>query len=207
MEHIVELDSLRFPVFNYKRYPNCALTPTNLFALAFGLYMVSAALTEWIYWNSPTIASALCFGGICEYLIGFYTWYEGRAIQSFIDFAFGLLFMTLYYAIDLGKYSLPVAVPNLTYMQGVFYILWFVMLLALIVALMGRGFLYKIYAVLLAFGYLFYFIAHFCQREWAVKTAGYILFVAACFIFLTGLLQLINAILRRPACSDVHPYP
>ena len=91
--------------------------------------------------------------------------------------------------------------------QGVFYILWFVMLLALIVALMGRGFLYKIYAFLLAFGYLFYFIAHFCQREWAVKTAGYILFVAACFIFLTGLLQLINAILRRPACSCVHPYP
>ena len=33
MEHIVELDSLRFPIFNYKRHPNFALTPANLFAL------------------------------------------------------------------------------------------------------------------------------------------------------------------------------
>ena len=90
-QQIIELDSLRFPVFNYKRHSNLAVTPANLFAMAFGLYMIAAPMMGWIDFNSPTLGSALCFGGICEYLIGFYNWYEGRAIQSFIDFVFGLL--------------------------------------------------------------------------------------------------------------------
>ena len=97
MEHIVELDSLQFPVFNYKRHPNLALTPANYFALAFGLYMISAPMMSWIDYNSPSLASALCFAGICEYLIGFYTWYDGRALQSlwisFLVYSF-LLFIS-----------------------------------------------------------------------------------------------------------------
>ena len=72
MEHIVDLDNLQFPVFNYKRHPNLALTPTNYFALAFGLYMITAPMMNWIDYNSPSLASALCFAGICEYLMGLY---------------------------------------------------------------------------------------------------------------------------------------
>ena len=117
MEHIVELDSLQFPVFSYKRHPNCAITPTNLFALAFGLYMISAPMMSWIDYNSPSLASALCFAGVCEYLIGFYNWYDGRALQSFMDFVFGLLFLTIYYTSELGKYSIPVPYEYHTYMQ------------------------------------------------------------------------------------------
>ena len=98
---IIELDSLRFPVFNYKRHSNLAITPANLFAMAFGLYMIAAPMMGWIDFNSPTLGSALCFGGICEYLIGFYNWYEGRGIQSFIDFVFGLLHLTIYFTFEL----------------------------------------------------------------------------------------------------------
>ena len=126
MEHIVELDSLRFPIFNYKRHPNFALTPVNLFALAFGLYMITAPMMSWIDYNSPSIASALCFAGICEYLVGFYNWYDGRALQSFMDFIFGLLFLTIYYTTDLGKYSIAIPYEYYTYMQGTFYVLWVV---------------------------------------------------------------------------------
>ena len=207
MEHIVELDSLRFPVFNYKRYPNCAITPTNLFGLAFGLYMVTAPMMSWIDYNSPSLASALCFAGICEYLIGFYNWYDGKALQSFMDFVFGILFMTIYYTVELGKYSIPIPYPYTTYMQGTFYCLWLAMLLALIVALSGRGFMYKINTILLALGCVFLLIWHFAQKTWCRKASGYILFIAACFIFITGILVLMNGILKRTASSCVYPYP
>ena len=204
---IVDIDSLRFPVFNYKRQPNLALTPVNLFALAFGLYMITAPMMSWIDYNSPSLATALCFAGICEYLIGFYNWYDGRALQSFMDFIFGLLFLTIYFTTELGKYNLDIPYNYYTYMQGTFYCLWVAMLLALILSLFGRGFMYIINAFLLALGFIFVLVWHFSKKTWSRKTAGYILFVAACLIFITGFLHLINGILRRPCATCVHPYP
>ena len=207
MEHIVELDSLRFPTFNYKRRPNFALTPANLFALAFGLYMITAPMMSWIDYNSPSLASALCFAGICEYLIGFYNWYDGRALQSFMDFIFGLLFLTIYYTTELGKYSIDIPYNYYTYMQGTFYTLWLVMFLALIISMVGRGCIYILNIFLLALGFIFLLVWHFSKKTWARKASGYILFIAAVFIFITGFLHLINGILRRPAASFVYPYP
>ena len=207
MEHIVELESLQFPVFNYKRHPNLALTPTNYFALAFGIYMVTAPMMGWIDYNSPSLASALCFAGICEYLMGFYSWYDGRALQSFMDFVFGLLFLTIYFTTELGKYNIPVPYEYHTYMQGVFYALWVAMLFALIAGLSSRGCMYLINIFLICLGIIFTLVWHFSAKKWARKTAGYCLFVGACFLFITGILCLINGILRRPAATCVHPYP
>ena len=180
MEHIVDLDSLQFPVFNYKRHPNLALTPTNYFALAFGLYMITAPMMNWIDYNSPSLASALCFAGICEYLMGFYTWYDGRPLQSFMDFVFGLLFLTIYYTTELGKYGIPVPYDYYTYMQGVFYCLWLAMIVALIVAIASRGIMFFINIFLIGLGVIFTLVWHFAQRTWCRKAAGYILFIAAC---------------------------
>ena len=207
MEHIVELDSLHFPVFNYKRYPSCALTPANLFAMAFGLYMIAAPMMGWIDYNSPTLGSALCFGGICEYLIGFYNWYEGRAIQSFIDFVFGLLHLTIYFTSELGKYSIPVPYTYRTYMQGTFYCLWTAMLFALLISMAGRGCLYRFNTFCLALASIFALLWHFSDATWARKASGYTLFIAACFIFLTGIFHFMNGILRRPCISFVEPHP
>ena len=207
MEHIVQLDGLQFPVFNYKRHPNLALTPTNYFALAFGLYMITAPMMNWIDYNSPSLASALCFAGICEYLMGFYTWYDGRPLQSFMDFVFGLLFLTIYYTTELGKYGIPVPYDYYTYMQGVFYCLWLAMIVALIVAIASRGIMFFINIFLIGLGVIFTLVWHFAQRTWCRKAAGYILFIAACLIWITGILCLVNGILRRPAARFVHPYP
>ncbi len=207
MEHIVDLDNLQFPVFNYKRHPNLALTPTNYFALAFGLYMITAPMMNWIDYNSPSLGSALCFAGICEYLMGFYTWYDGRPLQSFMDFVFGLLFLTIYYTTELGKYGIPVPYDYYTYMQGVFYCLWLAMIVALIVAIASRGIMFFINIFLIGLGVIFTLVWHFAQRTWCRKAAGYILFIAACLIWITGILCLVNGILRRPAARFVHPYP
>ena len=53
--HIVELETLHFLPFHYKRNPNCALTPANIFGMAFGLYMIAAPMMGWIDYNSPTL--------------------------------------------------------------------------------------------------------------------------------------------------------
>jgi hypothetical protein len=206
-QHIVELDSLKFPDFNYKRQPNCAITPANIFAMAFGFYMIAAPMMNWIDYNSPTLGSVLCFGGICEYLIGFYNWYEGRAIQSFIDFVFGLLHLTIYFTTELGKYSIPVPYQYYTYMQGTFYCLFLAMLLFLIISMSGRGIMYLCYLFLLFLACLFALIWHFSKRTWTRKASGYFLFFTSCILWITGICHLLNGVLRRPVASCVTPYP
>ena len=206
-QHIVELDSLKFPDFNYKRQPNCAITPANIFAMAFGFYMIAAPMMNWIDYNSPTLGSVLCFGGICEYLIGFYNWYEGRAIQSFIDFVFGLLHLTIYFTTELGKYSIPVPYQYYTYMQGTFYCLFLAMLLFLIISMSGRGIMYLCYLFLLFLACLFALIWHFSKRTWTRKASGYFLFFTSCLLWITGICHFLNGVLRRPVASCVTPYP
>ena len=206
-QHIVELDSLKFQDFNYKRQPNCAITPANIFAMAFGFYMIAAPMMNWIDYNSPTLGSVLCFGGICEYLIGFYNWHEGRAIQSFIDFVFGLLHLTIYFTTELGKYSIPVPYQYYTYMQGTFYCLLLAMLLFLIISMSGRGIMYLCYLFLLFLACLFALIWHFSKRTWTRKASGYFLFFTSCLLWITGICHFLNGVLRRPVASCVTPYP
>ena len=198
MEHIVELDSLRFPIFNYKQHINCAVTPIDFFSLAFGLYMIAAPMMGWIDYNSPTLASALCFGGLCQYLVGFYRWYEGVGLGSFLSFAYGLLHLTIYFTSELGKYSIPVPYAYRTYMQGTFYCLWLAMLFAFIVAV-GRGGCKFIFVVFcLALATIFALLWHFSDATWARKASGYVLFVAACLFFIGAIIKFIGGILRRP---------
>ena len=206
-QHIVELDSLRFPVFNYRHLPKDPITPANYFALGFGIYMIAAPMMGWIDYHSPTLASALCFGGLCEYLLGFYNWYEGRALQCFIDFVFGLLHLTIYFTSDLGKYSIPVPYEYHTYMQGTFYSIWVALLLVLVLSMSGRGCFYILDFFLLTFGCLFALIWHFSKTTWSRKTSGNILFVAAIWLWLTGLMRFTNGMLKRPAATCVTPYP
>ena len=203
---IVDIDSLRFPVFNYNRQPNLALTPVNLFALAFGLYMITAPMMSWIDYNSPSLATALCFAGICEYLIGFYNWYDGRALQSFMDFIFGLLFLTIYFTTELGKYNLDIPYNYYTYMQGTFYCLWVAMLLALILSLFGRGFMYIVNAFLLALGFIFVLVWHFSKKTWSRKTAGYMIFIASILIWYAGLGRLISNVYANDCLPLCSPY-
>ena len=157
-EHIVILDGLVFPDLNIKRTANLAIAPANYFGMAFGLFMIAAPMMSWIDYRSPTLGAALCFGGICEYIFGFLNWYQHRTIQSFIDFVFGLLHLTVFYTTDLGMYQIPVPIEYHTYMQGVFYIFWFVMLLIVMISLKDRGILYMVIIFFLAIASIFVFI-------------------------------------------------
>ena len=120
-QYPVSLTGFNWPTFNIKRTANLAIAPVNYFGMAFGLFMLAAPMMGWISYRSPTLGAILCFGGICEYIFGILNWYEYRTIQSFIDFVFAFLHLTIFYTTDLGMYQIPVPIYYHTYMQGTFY--------------------------------------------------------------------------------------
>ena len=204
--YLNELNRVPFPTINYRQKLNLGLSTVNFFALAMGLYMLSAPMMGWIDYQSPTLGTAYMFGGFCQYLIGFYDWYQGRTMLSFVDFVFGLLHLTYYYTADLGKYSIWVPNEYHTYMQGVFYCLWFAMLLVLLISLKDRGCIYSIYVFLLGLGCVFLIIWEFSKRTWARKAAGYIIFIASILIWYAGLARLMNFVYSIDSFPLVSPY-
>ncbi len=201
----VELDNLPLPIVNYHLNVNFGLSVANFFGLAMGLYMLSAPMMGWIDYESPTLGTALMFGGICEYLIGFYDWYQGRTMLSVVDFIFGLLHLVYYFTADLGKYSIWVPNQYHTYSQGIFYCLWFAILLFIIISTRQRGCIHTIYMFLLALATVFLIIWEFSKRTWSRKAAGYIIFIASILIWYTGVGRLFGGVYQNE-CPLVTPY-
>lgn len=204
--YISELDKIPFPTINYRLQLNMGLSVVNFFAMAFGLFMLSAPMMGWICYETPTLGTAYMFGGICNYLIGFYDWYQGRSMLSFIDFIFGLLHLTYYYTADLGKYGIWVPNEYYTYMQGVFYCLWFTLLLVVLISLKDRGCIYIFIMFLLALASIFLIIWEFSQDTWPRKTAGYIIFIASVFLWYAGLGRLISNVFANDCLPLCSPY-
>jgi succinate-acetate transporter protein len=168
--------------------------------------MMAAPMMGWIGYESPSLGTAYMFGGFCQYLIGFYDWFQGRTMLSFIDFIYGLLHFAFYYTADLGKYDIYVPEEYHTYMQGVFYILWFVTLLIVIVSLRGRGCIYMLYMFLLALGTIFLIVWEFSGRKWSRKAAGYLIFFASILIWYAGLGRLISNVFANDCLPLCQPY-
>ena len=204
--YLLELDKMQLPMVNYHQTVNFGYSVPNFFALAMGLYMFSAPMMGWIDYESPTLGTALMFGGLCNYIIGFYDWYQGRTMLSFVDFIFGILHLVYYYTADLGKYSIWVPNEYHTYMQGVFYCLWLFILMFIIISTKDRGCIHSMYMFLLAFASIFLIVWHFSKRTWPRKVAGYIIFVASIFIWYTGLARLIGNIFRYDGMPYITPY-
>ena len=200
------MNRVPFPTINYRQRLNFGLSTVNFFALAMGLYMMSAPMMGWIDYESPSLGTAYMFGGFCNYLIGFYDWYQGRTMLSFVDFIFGLLHLTFYYTADLGKYSIWVPNEYHTYMQGVFYILWFTIFIAIVLSLKDKGWIYFIYIFLFAFACPFLIIWEFSGKIWARKTAGYMIFFASILIWYAGFARLINYVYSTDSLPLVSPY-
>ena len=204
--YLNELDRAPFPLITYREKINLGLSVVNFFGMAMGLFMFAAPMMGWIDYESPTLGTAYMFGGFCEYLIGFYDWYQGRSMLSFIDFIFGLLHFTYYYTADLGKYEIFVPYEYHTYMQGVFYCLWLAMLLVVLLSTRNAGFIHLFYIFLLALGAIFLIVWEFSKKTWARKTAGYIIFIASIFIWYAGLGRLIANVYASDCLPFISPF-
>ena len=204
--YLNEIDRVNFPTIRYREKRNLGLSVVNFFAQAMGLYMISAPMMGWIDYESPTLGTAYMFGGFCEYLIGYYDWYIGRSMLSFIDFIFGLLHFVFYYTADLGKYSIYVPNDYRTYMQGVFYCLWLALFLFVILSLKDRGIIHLLYFFLLALALIFVIIWEFSDRTWPRKVAGYMIFISSILIWYAGLGRLITNVYGSNCMPLLTPY-
>ena len=188
--YISELDKIPFPTINYRQRIHLGFSVVNFFALAMTLFMVSAPMMGWIGYETPTLGTAYMFGGFGLYLMGFYDWYTHDSLLSFLDFIFSLLFFTFYYTADLGKYNIWVPNEYYTYMQGVFYCLWFALFIFLIVATKNSPCITKFFAFLIGLALIFVIVWEFHQETWPRKTAGYIIFIASIITWIIGLMRL-----------------
>lgn len=204
--YLNEIDRINFPTIRYREKRNLGLSVVNFFAQAMGLFMISAPMMGWIDYESPTLGTAYMFGGLCEYLVGYYDWYLGRTMLSFIDFIFGLLHFVIYYTADLGKYSIYVPHDYRTYMQGVFYCLWLALFLFVILSLKDRGCIHILYFFLLALALIFVIVWEFSNRTWPRKFAGYIIFISSILIWYAGLGRLITNVYGSDCMPLITPY-
>ena len=204
--YLNEIDRYPFPTINYREKSNLGLSVVNFFGMAMGLFMLSAPMMGWIDYESPSLGTFYMFGGFCEYLIGFYDWYQGRSMLSFIDFIFGLLHLVFYYTADLGKYSIWVPNEYRTYMQGVFYCLWFVTMLCVILSSKDRGCIHILYLFLLTLALVFVIIWEFSTKTWPRKVAGYMIFISSILIWYAGLGRLISNVYANDCLPLISPY-
>ena len=210
-----EIDSIRFPIINVRRTSNLAVAPVNTFGLAMGLFMLSLPLTKWCDFRSPTLATALMFGGLCEYIIGIYDWYQGKTILCFIDFIFGLLHLLIYYSFRLCEYEITTVSEEFeSYLIGTFFTLYLVILLTLIVACKGKGIFHLVNLGLLILADIFIIVWQYRHgyenfqskhKENIKKTAGYFLFFASLSIWFTGVGKLVNDIFQKDIIPMIKP--
>ena len=211
-----EIEKITFPIINIRRTSNLAVAPVNNFAMAMGLFMLSLPLMEWCELRSPTLATALVFGGLCDYVIGIYDWYQGKTLLCFLDFIFGLLHLLFYYSFRLCEYEITrVNEKFKSSMIGTFFVLYLVILLALVLACKSKGIIHLINLGLLIISDVF--LISYEYRNWEKvknglrdgprikKCAGYFMFFASITIWLTGVGKFINEIFQSDLIPMIKP--
>ena len=208
-----EIDNIRFPIINIRRTSNLAVAPVNTFALAMGLFMLSLPLTGWCDFRSPTLATALVFGGLCEYIIGIYDWYQGKTVLCFIDFIFGLLHLLIYYSLRLCEYELTrVSADFRSNLIGTFFVLYLVILLGLVLACKDKGIIHLVNLGLLIVTDVLVITWQYHNFGEKVKVfgrvkkaSGYFLFFSSLSIWFTGVGKLINDIFQKEIIPTIQP--
>ena len=211
-----EIEKISFPIINIRRTSNLAVAPVNTFGMAMGLFMLSLPLMGWCELRSPTLATALVFGGLCEYIIGIYDWYQGKTLLCFLDFIFGLFHLLFYYSFRLCEYEITrVNEEFRSNMIGTFFVLYLVILLALVLACKSKGLIHLINLILLILANVFVIVWEY--RKWEKvnnekrdgpkikNTAGYFMFFASITIWLTGVGKFINDIFQNELIPMIKP--
>ena len=207
-----EIDNIRFPIINIRRTSNLAVAPVNTFALAMGLFMLSLPLTGWCEFRSPTLATALVFGGLCQYIIGIYDWYQGKTLLCFIDFIFGLLHLLIYYSLRLCEYELTrVNADFKSNLIGTFFVLYLVILLGLVLACKDKGIIHLVNLGLLivtdvlVITWQYHNFRSNSDYKNVKKASGYFLFFSSLSIWFTGVGKLINDIFQKEIIPTIQP--
>ena len=133
------------------------------------------------------------FTGIILYIIGIFNWYEGKELVFLIDFILSFHFIILFLKHqNLGNITDCLGKYNNDNLQGVFYILLFLIILIIGVSSKEKGLIYIINYAILFVSFVFLFVFKFSQNELFQKIYGYLFIVTGAFYWLTGLFKFIN---------------
>ena len=203
-----DINNIRFPMVNIRRTSNLAVAPIDNLSLAFMLFMFAAPLMHWCEFRSTTLAVSLACGGICQYIIAIYNWYQNKTVLCFLDFSFSFLnFLICYFIYNAdNKDSDNIYTLFHNYMIATFFVLILVALAALAVAAKKKGIIHLVYLGLLILSDVFIIVWIFRYKDHdddnyvlkrVRKVAGYIMFVASIALWYTGVGRFINEIFQK----------
>ena len=190
---------IHLPKINIIKKNQFAIVPINDFSLAMSIFLISLSLLEWSDFLSPFFATIQIFGGILEYIFGFFNWYQGKTLFCFIDFIFGLLHLLIYYSYELRRYDIKSINNNFeSYLIGAFFAIYLVILIILLIAGYNEGILYKINMGILIIADIFTLAWQFRYKKdheynKNIKNIiGFFLFFASFSIWYRGLGKFLN---------------
>ena len=183
------------PLINIRKISNLSDSVINYFAISIALFMNSACELKWFELenNRDFLKAYFLFAGVTLYIIGILNWYEGKELLFLFDFIFSFYFIVLFLCDSLFAISISDAkMDGNNKLQGIFYILFFCLILIMGISSKGKGIVFSINYAVLFCGFVFMFAFKFFGNDWIRKVYSYIFIVSAAFLWITGILKLIN---------------
>jgi succinate-acetate transporter protein len=180
--------------------------PLGLAALASATFTLGTVFAGWFRFGlgdlAATIAVALIFGGIAQFLAGMWAFARGNVLAATAFGTFGafygtfaiFLLLEMLRVIPMTSVSSP---SNPSYVTGVFILTFALIALYLGLAAVGENLWLAGVFLSLALAYCFEGIAFFTSASWVGIVGGYAGIVSACLAFLLSAAIVINSAFRR----------
>ena len=166
----------------------------NYFSMSVGLFFYGCRYAELTFAkNTESLVYEIIFiCGIVQIILAIYDWYKGKSLTLFSNILFGLLFISWYY-----KYKKVLSKDqehkDKKY-EGIIYILFVVITIAMLIASKNKGIMYPINYFVLVVAFAFMIVDKYVKKNnWCKQTFGYAFIVAGGLFWITGLMRLLNS--------------
>ena len=186
------------PYINIRKVSTLSDSVVNYFVISVCLFLHSAYNFGW--WELKDEKNFLIgyyiFAGATLYIIGIFNWYEGKELLFLFDFIFSFFFIILFLKEKVGIIG-DNTQPN-SKIEGLFYILIFAFILIIGISAKEKGVIFIINYAVLFVGFVFLFADKFFEKtKWLKYVRYYAFIVSAAFLWITGILKLVNNCLNN----------
>lgn len=178
-----------------KKVDTLSVAPIGLFGYAFSCYIVGLGKLGIIELASVNSGIGLVFGGLCQYVIGFYDWYRGQSLNAFLGIGFGIFnmcftFWSIFNAQGVANYPSNEA-------NAYFCLLWAVTEVFIVIASYPGSKISFINNIFVFLSFTVQTFGGFFDEDWLQKLAGVILLIIATFMMYITFAILINSTFDR----------
>lgn len=193
------------PLINIRKISNLSDSIINYFIISISLFIYSSYNLDWFELKNSEkfVITYYLFAGITLYIIGVLNWYEGKELLFLFNFVFAFFFMILYLRDD--NFIKIQRIDN-NKLEGLFYIIFFTFILIIGISAKEKGIVFVINYMVLFIGFVFLFVdTYFKRKKWIKYVYCYSFIVSAAFLWITGILKLINNSLINKSIQIVEP--